>query len=66
MVQAGKLDGDCVDALLRSDDQRQAIRLGHAAGGGLGGKPAARAGKSSIRSAHSPAWVSADEHCGFP
>jgi HD-GYP domain-containing protein (c-di-GMP phosphodiesterase class II) len=33
MVQAGKLDGDCVDALLRSDDQRQSIRLGHATGG---------------------------------
>jgi HD-GYP domain-containing protein (c-di-GMP phosphodiesterase class II) len=32
MVQAGKLDGDCVDALLRSDDQRQAIRLCQAAG----------------------------------
>ena len=31
MVQAGRLDGDCVDALLRNDDQRQAIRLGHAA-----------------------------------
>jgi HD-GYP domain-containing protein (c-di-GMP phosphodiesterase class II) len=32
MVQAGKLDGDSVEALLSSDDQRQAIRLGHAAG----------------------------------
>jgi HD-GYP domain-containing protein (c-di-GMP phosphodiesterase class II) len=33
MVEAGKLDGDCVDALLRNDDQRHAIRLGLAAGG---------------------------------
>jgi HD-GYP domain-containing protein (c-di-GMP phosphodiesterase class II) len=54
MVEAGKLDGDCVDALLRNDERRHAIRLGHAAGEGLGGKPAAGTGKSSIRSAHSP------------
>jgi hypothetical protein len=45
MVQAGKLDGDCVDALLRSDDQRQAIRLGHAAGGDWeGNRPPEQAG----------------------
>jgi hypothetical protein len=45
MVQAGKLDGDCVDALLRSDDQRQAIRLGHAAGGAWeGNRPPEQAG----------------------
>jgi len=40
MVQAGKLDGACVEALLSSDEQRQAIRLGHAAGGaGEGNRP---------------------------
>jgi HD-GYP domain-containing protein (c-di-GMP phosphodiesterase class II) len=33
MVQAGKLDGDCVEALLSNDERRHAIRLGHAAGG---------------------------------
>jgi HD-GYP domain-containing protein (c-di-GMP phosphodiesterase class II) len=45
MVQVGKLDGDCVDALLRSDDQRQAIRLGHAAGGAWeGNRPPEQAG----------------------
>ena len=45
MVQAGKLDGDCVDALLRNDDQRQAIRLGHAAGGAWeGNRPPGQAG----------------------
>jgi HD-GYP domain-containing protein (c-di-GMP phosphodiesterase class II) len=45
MVQAGKLDGDCVDALLRSDEQRQAIRLGHAAGGAWeGNRPPGPAG----------------------
>jgi len=32
MVQAGKLDGDCVEALLRNDEARQAIQLCHAAG----------------------------------
>ena len=54
MVQAGKLDGDCVDALLRSDDQRQAIRLGHTAGGAWEGNRPPEQGRSSIRSAHSP------------
>ncbi len=53
----------------RSAAQRRAAP-GHPAGprrrGGLGGKPAAGAGRSSIRSAHSSAWVSADEHRGFP
>lgn len=45
MVQAGKLDGDCVDALLRSDDQHQAILLGHAAGGAWeGNRPPEQAG----------------------
>ena len=45
MVQAGKLDGDCVEALLRNDDQRQAIRLGHAAGGAWeGNRPTGQAG----------------------
>jgi HD-GYP domain-containing protein (c-di-GMP phosphodiesterase class II) len=29
MVQEGKLDGDCVEALLRNDVQRRAILLGH-------------------------------------
>jgi len=32
MVEAGKLDGECVEALLRNDEARQAIQLGHAAG----------------------------------
>ena len=31
MVQAGKLDGECVEALLLNDERRQAILLGHAA-----------------------------------
>ena len=31
MVEAGKLDGECVEALLRNDEARQAIQLGHAA-----------------------------------
>ena len=66
MVQAGKLDGDCVDALLRSDDQRQAIRLGHAAGGAWeGNRPPGQAGVP-YDPPIPPAWVSADEHCGFP
>jgi HD-GYP domain-containing protein (c-di-GMP phosphodiesterase class II) len=65
MVQAGKLDGDCVDALLRSDDQRQAIRLGHAAGGAWeGNRPPEQAGVP-YDPPIPPAWVSADEHCGF-
>jgi HD-GYP domain-containing protein (c-di-GMP phosphodiesterase class II) len=29
MVDAGKLDGDCVEALLGSDDERQAILLAY-------------------------------------
>ena len=66
MVQAGKLDGDCVDALLRNDDQRQAIRLGHAAGGAWeGNRPPEQAGVP-YDPPIPPAWVSADEHCGFP
>ena len=66
MVQAGKLDGDCVDALLRSDDQRQAIRLGHAAGGAWeGNRPPGQAGVP-YDPPIPPAWVSADEHRGFP
>ena len=66
MVQAGKLDGDCVDALLRSDDQRQAIRLGHAAGGAWeGNRPPGQAGVPYDPPIPS-AWVSADEHRGFP
>jgi len=66
MVQAGKLDGDCVDALLRSDDQRQAIRLGHAAGGAWeGNRPPGQAGVP-YHPPIPPAWVSADEHRGFP
>jgi len=65
MVQAGKLDGDCVDALLRSDDQRQAIRLGHAAGGAWeGNRPPEQAGVP-YDPPIPPAWVSADENCGF-
>jgi HD-GYP domain-containing protein (c-di-GMP phosphodiesterase class II) len=31
MVEAGKLDGDCVEALLRNDEARQAIQMGHTA-----------------------------------
>jgi HD-GYP domain-containing protein (c-di-GMP phosphodiesterase class II) len=66
MVQAGKLDGHCVDALLRSDDQRQAIRLGHAAGGAWeGNRPPGQAGVP-YDPPIPPAWVSADEHRGFP
>ncbi len=66
MVQAGKLDGDCVDALLRSDNQRQAIRLGHAAGGAWeGNRPPGQAGVPYDPPIPS-AWVSADEHRGFP
>ena len=66
MVQAGKLDGDCVDALLRNDDQRQAIRLGHAAGGAWeGNRPPGQAGVP-YDPPIPPAWVSADEHRGFP
>jgi len=66
MVQAGKLDGDCVDALLRNDDQRQAIRLGHTAGGAWeGNRPPEQAGVP-YDPPIPPAWVSADEHCGFP
>ncbi len=65
MVQAGKLDGECVDALLRSDDQRQAIRLGHAAGGAWeGNRPPEQAGVP-YDPPIPPDWVSADEHCGF-
>jgi HD-GYP domain-containing protein (c-di-GMP phosphodiesterase class II) len=30
MVQAGKLDGDCVEALLRNDERRLSIQKGHA------------------------------------
>lgn len=30
MVQAGKLDGDCVEALLHNDERRLAIQMGHA------------------------------------
>jgi HD-GYP domain-containing protein (c-di-GMP phosphodiesterase class II) len=45
MVQAGKLDCDCVEALLSNDDQRQAIRLGPAAGGAWeGNRPTEQAG----------------------
>jgi len=66
MVQAGKLDGDCVDALLRNDDQRQAIRLGHAAGGAWeGNRPPGQAGVP-YDPPIPPAWVSADEHRRFP
>ncbi len=66
MVQAGRMDGDCVEALLSSDDQRQAIRLGHAAGAAWeGNRPPGQAGVP-----YDPpiphTWVSADEHCRFP
>lgn len=66
MVQTGKLDGDCVDALLRSDNQRQAIRLGHTAGWAWeGNRPPGQAGVPYDPPIPS-AWVSADEHRGFP
>lgn len=66
MVQAGRLDGDCVEALLNSDDQRQAIRLGRAAGGAWEeNRPPGQAGVP-----YDPpiprAWVSADDHRRFP
>ena len=52
MVQAGKVDGaggqaggDCVDALLRNNHQRQGIWLGHAAAGAWeGNRPPGQAG----------------------
>lgn len=66
MVQTGKLDGDCVEALLRSDNQRQAIRLGHTAGWAWeGNRPPGQAGVPYDPPIPS-AWVSADEHRGFP
>ncbi len=66
MVEAGKLDGDCVDALLRNDERRQAIWLGHASGGAWeGNRPPGEAGVP-YDPPIPPAWVSADDRSGVP